>query len=596
MRVAEAVVGFVGDMSHIDKDLEGVATRAEPVAKKVGAMFSTNVSTGLMAGGAAMATVGGFLIAAAEPIERSQATLRAAVEQTGKSWNAYKGKVEDAIKTGENYGHGAADTQEALAKLTLGFKDPQKALDEMSRAETLAGLKHISLAEAAAALVKNHAGANKVLKEFGINVKDSTTLLADATKADKAYAAALGPHEKAVQHLSDLEAIHAASRKKLTLPQEFALRDARKAVAETTDKLAAATTAKAAAETAATGATASGEKILNKLLDTNHAADLQAKTFGGTLLALKTRVGDFAGEWGSKAGPVLAGAGPALMTVGGIMQLVTMFTGAHTAATAVDTVAVEANTSVGLLGRIGMAAGAVVTGIMTAAQWALNVALNANPIGLVVIAVAALIGGVILAYTHIGWFRNFVNGLWMEIRVLWGWLSQNLLPILGTVAGVIGGAVVGAVRGLVSAFQSVASVVTAVWNAFQGFVGFLSGAFKAALGAISGPIKAVGDALNALNPLAHHSPSLVENVIAGTDIIKGRYTSLSGMQLQGPSLGGIKAGAMPSLATAMAGGGAGGGSGGLHVGAVNVYNPIPETASTSTARELRKLAYLGQAT
>ena len=49
-------------MSHVDRDLEGVVARAEPVAKKVGLLFSSNMSMGLMAGGAAMTTVGGLLV------------------------------------------------------------------------------------------------------------------------------------------------------------------------------------------------------------------------------------------------------------------------------------------------------------------------------------------------------------------------------------------------------------------------------------------------------------------------------------------------------------------------------------------------------
>lgn len=40
----------------------------------------------------------------------------------------------------------------------------------------------------------------------------------------------------------------------------------------------------------------------------------------------------------------------------------------------------------------------VVTKLVTAAQWLLNMALNANPIGLVIIGVTALIAIFVLAY------------------------------------------------------------------------------------------------------------------------------------------------------------------------------------------------------
>jgi hypothetical protein len=45
----------------------------------------------------------------------------------------------------------------------------------------------------------------------------------------------------------------------------------------------------------------------------------------------------------------------------------------------------------------------------TAAQWLLNAALNANPIGLVVVALAALAAGIYLAYTRSETFRNIVD-------------------------------------------------------------------------------------------------------------------------------------------------------------------------------------------
>ena len=49
------------------------------------------------------------------------------------------------------------------------------------------------------------------------------------------------------------------------------------------------------------------------------------------------------------------------------------------------------------------------TNLQTAAQWLLNAALDANPIAIVVIAIAALVAGLILAYKTSGTFRKIVN-------------------------------------------------------------------------------------------------------------------------------------------------------------------------------------------
>lgn len=50
------------------------------------------------------------------------------------------------------------------------------------------------------------------------------------------------------------------------------------------------------------------------------------------------------------------------------------------------------------------------TKVWAAAQWLLNAALDANPIGIVIVAIAALVAGVILAYQHSATFRSIVTG------------------------------------------------------------------------------------------------------------------------------------------------------------------------------------------
>ena len=49
----------------------------------------------------------------------------------------------------------------------------------------------------------------------------------------------------------------------------------------------------------------------------------------------------------------------------------------------------------------------VVMGISTAAQWALNVAMTANPIGIVIVAIGALVGAFIVLWNKSEGFRNF---------------------------------------------------------------------------------------------------------------------------------------------------------------------------------------------
>lgn len=81
---------------------------------------------------------------------------------------------------------------------------------------------------------------------------------------------------------------------------------------------------------------------------------------------------------------------------------------------------------------LGQRAAAVASGVATAAQWLWNAALSANPIGIVVIAIAALVAGIIWAWNNVDWFREGVIAAWEWIKNAWatgtaavtGWISD----------------------------------------------------------------------------------------------------------------------------------------------------------------------------
>ena len=52
----------------------------------------------------------------------------------------------------------------------------------------------------------------------------------------------------------------------------------------------------------------------------------------------------------------------------------------------------------------------------TAVQWLLNAAMTANPIGLVIVAIAALVAGMVIAYKKSQTFRDVVLGAWTAIK------------------------------------------------------------------------------------------------------------------------------------------------------------------------------------
>ncbi len=58
----------------------------------------------------------------------------------------------------------------------------------------------------------------------------------------------------------------------------------------------------------------------------------------------------------------------------------------------------------------------IFTKLMAAAQYALNAALTANPIGIVIVALGALTAGVVYAYNQFGTFRAVLWGIWGVIK------------------------------------------------------------------------------------------------------------------------------------------------------------------------------------
>lgn len=59
---------------------------------------------------------------------------------------------------------------------------------------------------------------------------------------------------------------------------------------------------------------------------------------------------------------------------------------------------------------------AIAYGVWTVAQWAINIAMTANPIGIIIVGITALIGVIVTAYKKVGWFRGAVDATWVSIK------------------------------------------------------------------------------------------------------------------------------------------------------------------------------------
>lgn len=117
--------------------------------------------------------------------------------------------------------------------------------------------------------------------------------------------------------------------------------------------------------------------------------------------------------------------------------------------------------------------------VATVAQWAWNIALSANPIGLIIIAIAALIAGIILLWKNSETFRDIVmavwDAVWGAIKFVWDWISENWPLLLAILTGPIGLAT----KFIIDHWDQIIAGVKGVWNwikdTFNKVVGFVRG-------------------------------------------------------------------------------------------------------------------------
>lgn len=113
---------------------------------------------------------------------------------------------------------------------------------------------------------------------------------------------------------------------------------------------------------------------------------------------------------------------------------------------------------------------AIATGLMTAAQAALNVVLTANPIGIVVVALAGLATAIIYAWNTNEDFRKSVETAWKVIGDTAGWLGKTVGDAFGTMGKTIGDVWDGASKAAREAINNILRAINSMigaWNAIE---------------------------------------------------------------------------------------------------------------------------------
>lgn len=237
-------------------------------------------------------------------------------------------------------------------------------------------------------------------------------------------------------------------------------------------------------------------------------------------------VAKFAGQasqWAAANPGIVQGVAAVGAALAGLYMYIKITTAASAALQVVKTTAIllyQREAAAAVAAGVAQNGWASVTRIITAAQWALNAAMAANPVGLVIAGIVALIAAGYMLYTHFEEVQAFMAQIWespaaavlafinpvfmliyLASGIISNWetvkawfvtLWNDPKAALTQFAGFIGGKISGVMNTVKAALSSVAAAIgaalSAAFNAFVGFVASIPGRVAFAIGFIVGII------------------------------------------------------------------------------------------------------------
>ncbi|ALY09868.1 tape measure protein [Arthrobacter phage Chocolat] len=169
------------------------------------------------------------------------------------------------------------------------------------------------------------------------------------------------------------------------------------------------------------------------------------------------------------AGPVMAAWRTAVVLFTAAQVGFQAAMGVSTVLTQAQTAATERGTAGFIAMKVAQYGAVAAMAVATAAQWLFNAAVSANPISLIIIAIAALVAGVIWAYNNIGWFKDGVDAAmkWIgeAFQNVVNWWNSDFMPALSAVG-----------QWFVDVWTNVSTFLTDTFtnigNWFRDFIGF----------------------------------------------------------------------------------------------------------------------------
>lgn len=173
---------------------------------------------------------------------------------------------------------------------------------------------------------------------------------------------------------------------------------------------------------------------------------------------------------------------------------------------------------------------------ITIAQWALNAAMSANPIGLIVLAIGALVGAFIWAWNNIAGFREFWINLWNGlvelVQPVVDFLMEKWNEFITWFQGIWPSSIQPIVMVafqfihtyIVTTLQNLWSIIQGVWNAI---VAVFEGAWTAITSVIQGAVQVIQGIWDVFAGIFTGDWQRVWDGLRG--IVEGVWTAISGV-------------------------------------------------------------------
>jgi hypothetical protein len=190
------------------------------------------------------------------------------------------------------------------------------------------------------------------------------------------------------------------------------------------------------------------------------ASDAIMKTTGGGLSNMKDTITALYLKIGNNLKPAISGVISGLTSAVGVVSSFIDWLGTGT--TGVKAFAIGVAVIGGAMLTYGIITGALTiqTAVLTGAQWLLNAAMTANPVALVVVAIGALVAGVVVAYNQLDTFRATVDGAWSSLKVI----ASNIKGTFTEIPDLIIKAFTQIPKAIMSAFSGISDLFSAIFS------------------------------------------------------------------------------------------------------------------------------------